>query len=134
MEHITTYTVTENEIDELGHMNYLHYIMQFTNSRMEWLKEVGLSFHELVERKLGPVLLKVETEYSKEVRLGDTVEIRTRLTKVGTKSFTVEQTMLHDGQISASSTSILVIMDLQARKAIPVPDEIARNKWDNGDR
>ena len=27
MEHITTYTVAENEIDELGHMNYLNYIM-----------------------------------------------------------------------------------------------------------
>lgn len=130
MEHIATYTVTEDEIDELGHMNYLHYITRFTDARMEWLKEVGLSFHELVERQLGPVLLKLETEYTKEVRLGDTVEIRTILTRVGTKSFTLKQTMYHENQISASSTVILAIMDLQVRKAIPVPNEIARNKFE----
>lgn len=127
MEHITTYTVKENEIDELGHMNYLNYIMNFTSARMEWLKEIGLGFEELVEQQLGPVLLKLETDYVKEVRLGDQVQIRTKLKRVGTKSFTLEQYTYHEDQLSASSTAIMTIMDLQARKAIPVPEEIARH-------
>ena len=117
MEHITTYTVAENEIDQLGHMNYLNYIMHFTSARMEWLKQIGLGFNELVAQKLGPVILKLETEYVKEVRLGDTVEIRSKLTKVGTKSFTIEQAMFHEEQLSASTTVILVIMDLQGTKS-----------------
>ena len=53
----------------------------------------------------------------KEVRLGDTVEIRSKLTKVGTKSFTIEQGMFHEEQLSASTTVILVIMDLQELKS-----------------
>ncbi|HWL23791.1 MAG TPA: thioesterase family protein [Ureibacillus sp.] len=128
MEHITTYTVQENELDELGHMNYLNYIMKFTSARMEWLKEIGLGFRELVDQQLGPVLLKLDTEYKKEVRLGDTVEIYTKLERVGTKSFTLVQSMVHGDQLSSSSTAIMTIMDLEKRKAIPVPNEISQHK------
>ncbi len=42
----------------------------------------------MLAKQLGLVLLKFDTEYAKEVRLGDTVEIHTKLLKVGTKSFT----------------------------------------------
>src|SRR5690606_30568003 len=126
MEHSKTYTIVESDLDELGHMNYLRYIKIFEIARFGWFEQIGLRFENLLEEQLGPVLLKLETEYSKEVRLGDTVEIRSHLIRVGTKSFTLKQTMLHEGQTSATTTAIMAIMDLQKRKAIPVPDEIAK--------
>ncbi|SOC44153.1 acyl-CoA thioesterase [Ureibacillus acetophenoni] len=128
MEHSKTYTIVESDLDELGHMNYLRYIKIFETARFGWFEQIGLRFENLLEEQLGPVLLKLETEYSKEVRLGDTVEIRSHLIRVGTKSFTLEQTMIHEGQTSATTTAIMAIMDLQKRKAIPVPAEIAKFK------
>ena len=68
--------------------------------------------------------MKFDTEYLKEVRLGDTVEIHTKLLKVGTKSFTIEQIMYYEGAVSSKTTIIMTIMDLQTRKAIPVPNEL----------
>lgn len=130
MEHSKTYTIVESDLDELGHMNYLRYIKIFEIARFGWFEQIGLRFENLLEEQLGPVLLKLETEYSKEVRLGDTVEIRSHLIRVGTKSFTLKQTMIHEGQTSATTTAIMAIMDLQKRKAIPVPDEIAKFKID----
>lgn len=127
MEHSKTYTIVESDLDELGHMNYLRYIKIFEIARFDWFEQVGLRFENLLEKQLGPVLLKLETEYSKEVRLDDTVEIHSKLNRVGTKSFTLEQTMIHDGQVSATTTAIMTIMDLQIRKAIPVPNEIAKH-------
>ncbi|MFJ8236126.1 acyl-CoA thioesterase [Ureibacillus sp. NPDC094379] len=128
MEHVKTYTIVESDIDELGHMNYLKYVKHFEKARFEWMKEVGLSTETLLGAKQGTVLLKFDTEYRKEVRLGDTVEIRTKLKRVGNKSFTLEQLMYHGELLSSTSNVILTIMDLQTRKAIPVPDEIAKLK------
>lgn len=128
MEHVSTYTIVESDLDELGHMNYLRYIKHFEISRFQWLEKIELKFEELIEAQLGPVLIKLETEYAKEVRLGDTVEIQTKLVKVGTKSFTLEQTMYHEKELSSKSIAIMVIMNLQERKAIPVPQKIAKYK------
>ena len=124
MEHVKTYTIEEQDIDELGHMNYLQYVKHFEIARFEWLSQIELTFEQMLEQQLGIVLLKFDTEYAKEVRLGDTVEIRTKLLKVGTKSFTVEHIMYHEGAISSKSHVIKTVMDLQTRKAIPVPSEI----------
>ena len=124
MEHVKTYTIVEQDIDELGHMNYLKYVKHFEIARFEWFTKVGINFDYMLEKKLGLVLLKFDTEYLKEVRLGDTVEIHTKLLKVGTKSFTIEQIMYHEGAISSKTTIIMTIMDLQTRKAIPVPNEL----------
>lgn len=128
MEHVKTYTIVESDIDELGHMNYLKYVKHFEKARFEWMKEVGVSTETLLGANRATVLLKFDTEYKKEVRLGDTVEIRTKLKKVGNKSFTLEQLMYHGELLSSTSNVILTIMDLQTRKAIRVPDEIAKFK------
>lgn len=125
MEHVKAYRIVESDIDELGHMNYLRYVKLFEKGRTEWFKQIGLGFEQVLAKQLGFVLLKFETEYVKEVRLGDTVEIHTKLIKVGTKSFTLEQTMLHEEKLSSRSSTIMTIMDLQKRKAILVPSEIA---------
>lgn len=124
MDHVKTYTIAESDIDELGHMNYLKYVKHFEIARFEWFTKVGINFDYMLEKKLGLVLLKFDTEYLKEVRLGDTVEIHTKLLKVGTKSFTIEQIMYYEGAVSSKTTIIMTIMDLQTRKAIPVPNEL----------
>ena len=124
MEHVKTYTISERDIDELGHMNYLKYVKHFEIARFEWFTKMGINFDHMLEKQLGLVLLKFDTEYVKEVRLGDTVEIHTNLLKVGTKSFTIEQIMYHEGAVSSKTTIIMTIMDLQTRKAIPVLNEL----------
>ena len=124
MDHVKTYTIEKRDIDELGHMNYLKYVKHFEIARFEWFTKVGINFDYMLEKKLGLVLLKFDTEYLKEVRLGDTVEIHTKLLKIGTKSFTIEQIMYHEGTVSSKTTIIMTIMDLQTRRAIPVPNEL----------
>lgn len=124
MEHVKTYTIVESDIDELGHMNYMQYVKHFEIARSEWFTQIGFHFEQMLEQQLGLVVLKFETEYVKEVRLGHTVEIHTKLMRVGTKSFTVEQIMYHEGAISSKNHVIMTIMDLQTRKAVPVPSVI----------
>lgn len=81
----------------------------------------------MAERDMATVLLKLDTEYIKEARLGDKVTVKTSLGRLGTKSFTMEQTMYNEQHEEIStSQSIFAMFDLIQRKSIPVVDEIAR--------
>lgn len=122
------YKVKQSDLDALDHMNYNRYVMLFSEARLQWLKDVGSSLEDLLEKQLGTVLLHFDTTYHKECRLGHQVHIETTLVKVGTKSFTMYQKMLRGEELCAESNATLVVMDLVKRKAIPVPKEIAEFK------
>ena len=121
---IEKYTVVESDLDGLGHMNFNRYVLILSEMRLKWLADVGLALQDLLARDLGTALITFDTTYHKELRLGDAVDIETRLVKVGSKSFTFLQRITLNGELCTSCNSVLVIMDLKARKAIAVPEEI----------
>ena len=123
------YTVKESDLDGLGHMNFNRYVLIMSEMRLKWLADVGLALDDLLAKQLGTALITFDTTYHKELRLGDTVDIETRVVKVGTKSFTMLQRITLNGELCTDCNSVLVIMDLQARKAIEVPEEIKQHLY-----
>lgn len=118
------YIVGNEDIDGLGHMNFLRYVALFSEFRMQWLAEIGLSRETRRASNLGAVLLKMEIDYHRELRLGDLVVVTTELKRKGNKSFTLYQTMKLEGQLSSDTTVTLTFMDLKERKAILLPLEM----------
>ncbi|MFF5994938.1 thioesterase family protein [Lysinibacillus sp. KU-BSD001] len=122
-----TYIIQEQDIDELGHMNYMNYLKYLEDARFKWFEQVWLSLEELVAQQKGIVVLKFDMSYLKEVRLDETITIRTIPTKLGNKSFTLKQAIYNEhGDITNEATFIFTIMDLIERKSIPVPNEIKK--------
>ncbi len=121
------YTVTQSDIDELNHMNFNRYVLIFSDARLNWLDEIGLGLPSLIEKSLGTALIKFDTTYHREVRLGETVRLETELSHVGNKSFAFQQKMYREDELCSECNAILVIMDLEKRQAIPVPKEIAQH-------
>ena len=58
--------------------------------------------------------------------VGDVLEIRTHLVKVGTKSITVlyEMINLAKDEVAATLESVCVYFDLEERRAIPLTEEM----------
>lgn len=127
MEIMNEFTVTEEDIDLFHHMNYKRYIEFFEKERAHWFETSGFSFQQMAERDIATVLLKLNTEYIKEARLGDKVIVKTSLGRLGTKSFTMEQTMYsNQNEEISTSHSIFAMFDLIQRKSIPVVDELVQ--------
>lgn len=121
MEITNYFTVTEKDIDVFKHMNYKRYIDLFEEERANWFIEIGLPFAEMAAKGFAVVILKLETEYKKEARLGERLSIETAPQNMGTKSFSLEQMIYNEKhELITASICTFVMFDLNERKSMPV--------------
>lgn len=127
MEITGEFIIQKEDIDWFNHLNNKRYFDFFEAERSEWFTKIGFPYLKMAERDQAVVIVKLDMDYIKEVRLGERVTVKTFLGKAGTKSFTIEQSMYNEGQEEvAKSSSIFVMFDLVERKSMPVVEEIAK--------
>ncbi|MBQ0140708.1 MAG: acyl-CoA thioesterase [Kurthia sp.] len=130
MQHSVEYSVVENDIDELGHMNFLRYVSLYNECRLQWLTTINLDKSKRCGQNLGLVVLNFEITYLHEIRLGEKIKVTTELKRKGNKSFTVFQKIHSNEQLCSETTVILTLMDLAKRKAIELPPEVRNIELD----
>jgi acyl-CoA thioester hydrolase len=106
------------DMDMLGHLNQAVYHELLEEGR-------GALFASLGGMSFPFVLVRVELDYRHEVRRDHgTVEVLTRVERVGGKSVTLAQEMLlPDGTVAAAGSSVLVAWDPQARGSRELYDD-----------
>jgi len=128
MQTHTKIIVSPEDIDPLGHVNYLNYIHYLEKGIKEWHSQAGVPMMEMIQQNLGTVVIKFELSYLKEARLGDTLNIVTTLKNVGNKSFVMEQEIYNqDDILITQATKTFVMFNTLTRKGVPVVNEIARH-------
>lgn len=110
-------TLRWRDLDMLGHLNQAVY--------HELLEEARGALVAGLSRHFAFVLVRVELDYRNEVqRAHERVEVTARVTRVGTKSFVMEQQIIRpDGVVAASGTSVLVAWDPHGRTSRPLTAE-----------
>lgn len=113
--------------DVLGHMTTRFYVAMFDDASYHFLYALcGWSGASDDEGKLGWVDAKHVINYQVEVEAGDLLEVRAKLDRIGTKSITASYKMqnITKGESAATLECVYVFFDLQARKALPITEEI----------
>ncbi len=116
-----------SDCDPNGHLRGSAYADFCTHVRFAFLFEQGYSFAGLMAKKMGPVVLHDETDYLREVRLGETVEIDVRalgMSADGSKWKLIHRVLRADGQLAARHTLFGGWLDLEKRKLAPPPAEL----------
>jgi acyl-CoA thioester hydrolase len=77
-------------------------------------------------RKLTPpssqfVLARLVLDYRREMHWPGTVEIGTRVERIGRSSITLAQALFQNGCCVATAQSVAVLMDATSRRACPIP-------------
>lgn len=118
--------VSEEDIDELGHVNNAVYVTYLEEGREAWYKQsAGMSFADMMEKALGTVVVKLEISFIKEAVLGDELTVVTTPETVGTKSFVLKQQIFNSNdEIITEAIVTSVMFNLKNRKSIPVIEEI----------
>jgi acyl-CoA thioesterase FadM len=116
-EALIRFTLSEQDIDGLGHLNQSRYHHVLGLARMQVLTEsvpVGGAF----------VVARTELEYLREVRLADGfVDARAEIIRVGNKSVEiVNEVIRSDGIVVARGLATMVAWDSVARRSRPVSD------------
>lgn len=104
-----------NDCDPMGHVNNALYSTYLEEARIGALGGLG-EF----------ILARVEIDFRSELRAGEEIEIASRCSRVGTKSFELEHRITAGERVVAEATSVLVSYDYERGASMPVPDELRR--------
>jgi len=106
---------------------YFPRFFDLAHSTMEdWFAQgVGFSLPELiVNRRVGTPTVSIQCNFAKPLRMGDTLRFELQVTKLGNASADLRYRGLKDGAEHLRITQTLVFMDLDAGRAVPIPEDV----------
>jgi acyl-CoA thioester hydrolase len=116
-------------MDFNSHMRNTAYLDKSADVRMMFFAENGFPMARFVALRLGPVILKDEIEYFREVGLLDTLRVTLSLVAMaddGSRCHIRNELIRPDGKLGARVTSVVGWLDLGARKlTLPPPELLA---------
>ena len=121
--------VRYGDLDPQGHLNNAKYLTFFEQARVQYMIHLGLYTQDQSFMKVGVIVADAHIAFLAPIHFGDDVKVGVRLSKLGNKSMTVEQSIVNNasGQEVAKGEVVTVTFDYQSKKTISIPDEW-RNK------
>jgi len=119
--HILPIQIRFNDVDKFGHVNNTVFFQFYDTAKTDYFATVckGVDWE-----RVAIVVVKIEAEFLSQIKAGDHIAARTRVSKIGTKSFHLEQDLIDvDSQeVRCRCLSIMVLYDLIHRQSMPFPD------------
>ena len=115
------------DMDSNSHMRNTAFLDKSADVRMMFFAENGFPMEEFMRRKIGPIVMKDEVEYFKEVRLLETLRVTllgAGLADDGSRFSIRNEFWGEDGKLIARVTSTGGWFDLVTRKLVVPPEEL----------
>jgi len=108
-------------------MNVMWYAHLFDRATWRFFDSLGMSLNYFEEQNAGAFALENHTRYLAEVRLGQTVVLRTRAINRSQKRFHFMHFMAieNSGLLAATAEFVGMHIDRTTRRSSPLPDHIA---------
>ena len=124
MTHRYEVTVSEADLDELGHVNNARYLDYLERGRTTWYDEaalVALCAGDTARAHFGTVVVNINIDFKAECHAGEALSVVSAPIRAGAKSFVVGQRIEKaDGTLAADAQVTSVVMDLRTRRAVPL--------------
>jgi acyl-CoA thioester hydrolase len=113
-----------SETDAQGIVYYGRYLPYFDRARVEYLRDRGMLGMDIGEEGHEFVMRAIAVEYHAPAVFDDLIEVYVRIARIGRTSATyeLEAYRVRDGVLLVTATQTLVLVDLEERKAVPIPD------------
>ncbi len=108
------------DTDRLGHVNNAVFSTFLETGRVDLLYG---KYGELADDGCDFVIARMELDFLQEINWPGSVDIGSRVLKVGRSSFTLEQGVFQDGGRAARANTVIVQMNRQTRKSHPLSVE-----------
>jgi acyl-CoA thioester hydrolase len=111
------------DMDFNSHMRNTAYLDKSVDARMLYFAQQGFSMSEFIKLRIGPVVMKDEVEYFREIHLLDRVIVSFALAGLSADGsrMLLRNEFLRDGKLVARVTSAGGWLDLEKRKLIYPP-------------
>jgi len=110
------------DLDALGHVNNNVPGTWFETGRTSLIKIFDPDL--TVDKKNFPLIIAhLDYDFVGQLYLKHEVEIKTWISKIGTKSFTVSHEAWQEGRLCVKGTAVIVHYDFNTEKTTPIPDD-----------
>ncbi|MFF3574489.1 thioesterase family protein [Nocardia jiangxiensis] len=123
----TEATVTSDLIDMNGHMNVVHYLYQGSVGADAVMKRIGVDTSYRSRRQMTMFTAEHHLVYLSELREGDKFSVHTRILGRTDKAVHLMTFLVDRGRERLSNTLEIMLLhvDLTARRAVAIPEDIA---------
>ena len=119
--HVIPLQIRFNDVDKFGHVNNTVYFQFYDTAKTDYFASVckGVDWESV-----AIVVVKIEAEFVAQVKADSLIACRTRVVKLGNKSFHLEQDVIDTDtqEVKSRCLSVMVLYDLKHQKAISLPD------------
>jgi acyl-CoA thioester hydrolase len=114
------------DCDAMGHTNNAVYLTYLEQARFaHWRSLWGFGNPQTPPDLPGVILARVEADYRRPSRYGDTLEVRLTLAEIGRTSFKYEYEIVDEqGRTVLTAKTVQVMYDYNANRPVPIPDPI----------
>ena len=114
---VTTHRLRFNDTDALGHVNNAVFAVMCEQGRSEFAVEAGLPMRGGAQ---SVVIVRLELDFVREMTWPGDVRIETGVQRIGNRSFTCGQRLVHGGEVCGRAQTVLVVLDRATGKAAPL--------------
>jgi acyl-CoA thioester hydrolase len=118
--HQTSQKLRFCDTDGLGHVNNAVYAVLYEAGRAELMREARL-LH--AAPGFAVVIARLELDFLREMNWPAEVRIDTAVHRIGAKSINLRQLLLVGGELVSRSASVLAVIDISTRRAVPITEE-----------
>ncbi|AUN98565.1 acyl-CoA thioesterase [Bacteriovorax stolpii] len=114
-------TILEQHLDTFGHVNNAVYLELYEEARWDFITKNKLGLKEILETKVGPVLLDLNLTFKAELKNREKIKIVSQARPEMRNKFVMilDQKMIkEDGKVASTLTLSVGMMDLAQRKLI----------------
>jgi thioesterase-3 len=125
MSHSTHIRIRGYHLDFYGHVNNARYLEFLEEARWAYL-ETGVDLGFWKRKGLSFVIAAVTINYRRPVTLGDTIEVRSHVARVGGKSGVIHQEVYSEktGKLAADADVTFVVVDTTTGRSVAIDGEI----------
>lgn len=110
------------DVDRLGHVNNVNLMHYYDLGKNDYLDKVIGGNAVSFERE-GFIMAATNASYIEQVKPNENIAVRTKLEKVGNKSFTLYQQIVNadTGHVKSECRTVMVTFDFIGQESIPIP-------------
>lgn len=118
-----SFRVRYGETDQMGvvyHGNYLQYLEM---GRVEWLRDLGISYKNMEENGIKLPVISVQLKYLKSAAYDDRITVRTWIKKIPQVKIEFDYEILaENGSLLVQANTVLAFMEKDTNKPMACPE------------
>lgn len=113
------------ETDKMGVVYHGNYAQYFEMGRVEWLRNLGLSYAFMEEKGIMLPVVNLTLNYKKPARYDDLLTVRTILKKQESVKIEFDYEIYNEkGELLTTGYSMLVFVDMKTGRPVLPPDYV----------